>query len=206
MNAIARLPRSPLRALCYGLALWLLAATAQAADVSLDQIRERLVEVPIVRADFQQQQHLSLLPAPLTATGHILLVRDRGLVWTVATPFQSRIKLVNGRLYSNGQVGLLPGGEQFARRLMEVLAGDIAALEPHFDIQASKLKNGNWRLAMTPRNANLAQVLSRLLVTGDSSPSFFRLDYPNGDYSITTLTHIEYPEALSAEEERQLAP
>ena len=177
---------------------------AHAGELTLEQVAERLPDAPILRADFRQQQHLSLLPRPLTATGDLLLAGDRGLLWRVRTPFESEIKLIDGTLYSNGQADTLPGGEVFARRLMAVLSGDIEALKPHFHIQAREEGN-EWRLALTPRNDTLSRVLSGIRLGGHQGPEFFRLDYPNGDYSVTRLSHIEYPDTLSDDEERRFA-
>lgn len=177
---------------------------AHAGELTLEQVAERLPDAPILRADFRQQQHLSLLPRPLTATGDLLLAGDRGLLWRVRKPFESEIKLIDGTLYSNGQADTLPGGEVFARRLMAVLSGDIEALKPHFHIQAREEGN-EWRLALTPRNDTLSRVLSGIRLGGHQGPEFFRLDYPNGDYSVTRLSHIEYPDTLSDDEERRFA-
>lgn len=177
---------------------------AHAGELTLEQVAERLPDAPILRADFRQQQHLSLLPRPLTATGDLLLAGDRGLLWRVRKPFESEIKLIDGTLYSNGQADTLPGGEAFARRLMAVLSGDIEALKPHFHIQAREEGN-EWRLALTPRNDTLSRVLSGIRLGGHQGPEFFRLDYPNGDYSVTRLSHIEYPDTLSDDEERRFA-
>lgn len=177
---------------------------AHAGELTLEQVAERLPDAPILRADFRQQQHLSLLPRPLTATGDLLLAGDRGLLGRVRKPFESEIKLIDGTLYSNGQADTLPGGEVFARRLMAVLSGDIEALKPHFHIQAREEGN-EWRLALTPRNDTLSRVLSGIRLGGHQGPEFFRLDYPNGDYSVTRLSHIEYPDTLSDDEERRFA-
>ena len=103
--------------------LLLLAGSAvSAGELTLEQVAERLPDAPILRADFRQQQHLALLPQPLTATGDLLLAADRGLLWRVRAPFESEIKLIAGTLYSNGQADALPGGDAFARRLMAVLS------------------------------------------------------------------------------------
>lgn len=185
--------------------LLLLAGTAASAEeLTLEQVAERLPDAPILRADFRQQQHLALLPKPLTATGDLLLAGERGLLWRVRTPFESEIKLIDGTLYSNGQADTLPGGEAFARRLMAVLSGDIEALKPHFRIQARE-EGDQWRLDLTPRNDTLARVLAGIRLGGEQGPEFFRLDYPNGDYSVTRLSNIEYPDTLSDAEERRFA-
>ncbi|HAJ43293.1 MAG TPA: hypothetical protein DCM00_11660, partial [Alcanivorax sp.] len=69
--------------------LLLLAGSAvSAGELTLEQVAERLPDAPILRADFRQQQHLALLPQPLTATGDLLLAADRGLLWRVRTPFE----------------------------------------------------------------------------------------------------------------------
>jgi len=184
--------------------LLLLASVAPAAELNLEQVAERLPDAPILRADFRQQQHLALLPKPLTATGDLVLARDRGLLWTVCTPFESEIKLIGGTLYSDGEASTLPGGEAFAQRLMDVLSGNIEALEPHFNIRASE-QGEEWRLQLTPRNDALARVLTGIRLGGKHGPAFFRLDYPNGDYSITHLSNVEYPQRLSDDEERRFA-
>lgn len=182
----------------------LLALPLSAAALTLEQVGKRLNDAPIIQADFQQTQHLKLLSKPLHASGSLLLVRGKGLLWTVKSPFQSHIKLIGGHLYSNGQASTLPGGEQFADQLMDVLAGDIDALKPRFHIQADRQGN-QWRLVLTPRDDALAKAISKLTLGGERSPHYFRIDYPNGDYSLTRLTHIRYPDHLSAAQEQRFA-
>lgn len=182
----------------------LLALPLTATALNLEQVGQRLNHAPIIQADFEQTQHLKLLSKPLQASGSLLLVRGKGLLWTVKSPFQSDIKLIGGHLYSNGQSSALPGGEQFANQLMDALAGNIDALKPRFHIQADQQGN-QWRLVLTPRDDALARVIRKLTLGGDRSPHYFRIDYPNGDYSLTRLTHIRYPAHLSAAQEQRFA-
>lgn len=175
-----------------------------ASALTLNQVRQRLTDAPIIQARFDQEQHLKLLPQPLHATGRLLLARGKGLLWRVQTPFKSRITLINGRLYNDGQASALPGGERFARQLMAILSGDIDALKPHFHIQVGD-QGKLWQLVLTPRDTALAKVIRTLTLGGDRSPHYFRIDYPNGDYSLTRLTDIRYPDRLSPGQEQQLA-
>lgn len=179
-------------------------STPAASALTLDQVRQRLTDAPIIQARFDQEQHLKLLPQPLHATGTLLVARGKGLLWHVRTPFKSRIKLINGHLYNDGQASALPGGQRFARQLMAVLSGNIDALKPHFRIQASE-QGALWRLVLTPRDTALAKVIATVTLGGDRSPHYFRVDYPNGDYSLTRLTDIRYPARLSTKQEQQFA-
>ena len=48
-------------------------------------------------------------------------------------------------------------------------------------------------------------MLSGIRLGGQQGPEFFRLDYPNGDYSVTRLSNLEYPDTLSDAEARRFA-
>lgn len=187
----------------WAVTLFLLLATSLCgADITLQDITQRFPDAAVVRADFQQQQHLSILPAPLTASGDLIVARGKGMLWRVRTPFKSETKLVDGRLYSNDQAAALPGGEQFANRLMDVLSGNFKALKPYFNLDVGE-QNGQWQVTLTPRADALAKVLTRIRVEGNDGPSFFRLDYPSGDYSITRLNNLEYSDRLSDDEKHR---
>lgn len=175
-----------------------------AQALTLAEIEQQLDPAPVLKADFHQQQHLAMLSRPLVSTGNLLLIKGHGLQWQMETPFTSNLKLIDGTLYSNGQADNLPGGGAFSRRLMMVLSGDFSALESVFTIQA-KGQPGDWTLTLEPRNRALKKVLQSLSVSGGRSPEQFRLNYPNGDYSVTTLSHIQLTAEPTADEERRLA-
>ncbi len=172
--------------------------------LTLAEIEQQLDPAPVLKADFRQQQHLAMLSRPLVSTGSLLLIKGHGLQWQMKTPFTSDLKLIDGTLYSNGQTDSLPGGEAFSRRLMMVLSGDFSALQSVFEIEVSG-EPEQWTLALEPRNATLKKVLHGLSVSGGRSPEQFRLDYPNGDYSVTTLSNIQLTDTPSNDEEQRLA-
>lgn len=172
--------------------------------LTLSEIEQQLDPAPVLKADFRQQQHLAMLSRPLVSTGSLLLIKGHGLQWQMKTPFTSDLKLIDGTLYSNGQADNLPGGEAFSRRLMMVLSGDFSALQKVFEIEVSG-EPERWTLTLEPRNATLKKVLHGLSVSGGRSPEQFRLDYPNGDYSVTTLSNIQLTDTPTAGEEQRLA-
>ncbi|MEP5230824.1 MAG: outer membrane lipoprotein carrier protein LolA [Alloalcanivorax sp.] len=172
--------------------------------LTLSEIEQQLDPAPVLKAGFRQQQHLAMLSRPLVSTGSLLLIKGHGLQWQMKTPFTSDLKLIDGTLYSNGQADNLPGGEAFSRRLMMVLSGDFSALQKVFEIEVSG-EPERWTLTLEPRNATLKKVLHGLSVSGGRSPEQFRLDYPNGDYSVTTLSNIQLTDTPTAGEEQRLA-
>lgn len=186
------------------IATLVLALPLFAHALTLTEIEQQLDPAPVLKADFRQQQHLAMLSRPLVSTGSLLLIKGHGLQWQMKTPFTSDLKLIDGTLYSNGQADNLPGGEAFSRRLMMVLSGDFSALQKVFEIEVSG-KPERWTLALEPRNATLKKVLQGLSVSGGRSPEQFRLDYPNGDYTVTTLSNIQLTDTPSNDEEQRLA-
>lgn len=187
---------------------WITALTLMlplfAHALTLAEIEQQLDPATVLKADFRQQQHLAMLSRPLESTGSLLLIKGHGLQWQMKTPFTSDLKLIDGTLYSNGQADSLPGGEAFSRRLMMVLSGDFSALEKTFKIEASGQPE-QWTLTLEPRSATLKKVLHGLSISGGRTPEQFRLNYPNGDYSATTLTNIQLTDTPTDSEEQRLA-
>ena len=189
------------RALQWMVTLTLLPLFAHA--LTLAEIEQQLDPAPVLNADFRQQQHLAMLSRPLVSTGSLLLIKGHGLQWQMKAPFTSDLKLIDGTLYSNGQADSLPGGDAFSRRLMMVLSGDFSALDNAFEIEASGQPE-QWTLTLEPRNATLKKVLHGLSVSGGRTEQF-RLNYPNGDYSVTTLSNIQLTDTPTDDEEQRLA-
>ena len=185
---------------------------AAARDDALAQLQARITMAPELRADFEQEKHLKGFRNPLRSKGRILVVRDRGVVWTTLAPFPSELVLTDDRIVSRNGEGRsqveLDAREQPAIRavnamLFALLRGDVRALEGAFELQPTLLGDGQWRLALTPKPGILAKAFRQVTLEGASHVDKAVIEEASGDR--TTLVfrdHRHRPAELSPEEAR----
>ncbi len=207
---------------CVGLA-WPLAQAVQTGAVQtgavqtapaaqshlLSQVRQRLVQTPVVRGTFTQEKTIKGFQHPLRSSGRFVVAQGKGIVWQVQQPFASTLRVTPDSLQSlqaDGQVDFqLQAQQEPALRainsmLFAVMAADVTALAQHFVVQGSLQGSDAWRLTLTPRDKMLGQWLSRIELQGDRFVREVRLLEAQGDASVIQLQNPAADRALKPEE------
>ena len=171
-----------------------LAASASAQALSALELMQRLATVPASQASFTETRHSSLLKTPLVVTGRLVYRRPDRLEKHVQSPFIESTVIDGSRLSMTrggdaGRTMNVPAGpaQALVESLRATLAGDLAALERHFNVHLQ----GNldaWTLTLIPREAALADVVTRVEIAGnDANLRRIEVLEASGDRSVTVI-------------------
>lgn len=186
-----------------------LSAAGESAPGLLAQVRQRLTDAAVLRGEFEQRKTLKGFKNPLLSRGDFLVARERGVIWRTREPFASALIVTRDRLLSrqaDGSVGTQvdahnePGIRAINEMLFALMAADLGALSKRFRIEGELLGAAAWRLALVPRDAALAQWLTRIELEGDRFVRSVRLTEAQGDHSAITLSAQAVGSALASEE------
>ena len=87
--------------------------------------------------------------------------------------------------------------------LMALVAGDLDALAPQFDIEQTPAEAGRWHLVLRPREAALARVFRRIELRGDRLVREVDIEETGGDRTALRFLELaEQPAATAAEAAR----
>ena len=179
---------------------------AEAAVVQA--VRERLVQVPVLRGEFEQSKQVQGFAKPLVSRGSFLVARERGVLWQTRTPFASQLRLTRDEIVAtqNGAVAFrLDASKEPSVRVINglmfsLLNGDLGGLAEHFRIEGAA-EGRAWRLQLVPRQAALARLMNRIELAGDQHVRSIRIDEANGDRTaIRFSAQSSEPAALQADE------
>ena len=200
--------------LAVGVALQVLAPAAHAATASasasapaevsgpaqgaglVSQIAAQLGRASGIRAHFTQTQTRAALKQPLVSSGSLLLVRGRGVVWHIETPYQAIYLITDAGVSEINAEGQRIGGTsargtsgtrgvaEVSRMMRAMLGGDLSALYSQFDVQATGTL-AQWRMRLTPNQPQLAQAIKDLQMSGGGYLRTLRITLASGD--VTSL-------------------
>jgi outer membrane lipoprotein-sorting protein len=186
-------------------------AASSQSETLVSQVAAQLGYANGIRAHFIQTQTRAALKEPLVSSGTLVLVRGRGIVWHIESPYQAmylitdtgvseidatghKVAGANGR----GTTGAR-GVAEVSRMMRAMLGGDLSALYSQFDVQASGTPS-QWHMQLTPNQPQLAQAIKGLQMSGSSYLQSLRIALASGDITellfsdttaITTLTPAE---------------
>lgn len=192
---------------------------ARAADTAgtasaplLARIRQRLRTAPVLRGQFEQVKRVKGFKNPLVSRGDFLIARDHGIVWHTLTPFESTLVVTRDRLQSRQADGSVssqldareePGLRAVNALLFALMAADLETLSQRFHIQGTVGEDTaaqDWRISLSPRDAALAQWLSRVELQGDRFVRSATLIEARGDESLIRFSAQATAERLSPAE------
>lgn len=186
---------------------------AQAVPPIVTQVRQRLVEAPVLRGEFEQRKTVKGFKNPLLSRGDFIVARERGVLWHTREPFASTLLLTRERLLSRAADGSVaakldareePGLRALNELLFALMAADLPALVQRFRIEGELQGAEGWRLLLTPREAAVAQWVSRIELEGDRHVRVVRLAEAQGDASVIRFSALATAAALSREEAARL--
>jgi len=192
-------------------ALWLplLAMAADDTEALLARVRQRLVDAPVQRGEFEQRKTVRGFKHALVSRGDYLVARERGVLWHTREPFESTLVVTRERLLARQADGSvttrLEAREEPALRainemLFALMAGDFQALAERFSI-AGGLQDGGWHLALTPREAALAHWIAGIDIEGDRHLRQVNLREAQGDSSVLRFSAPSVAPSLTREQE-----
>ncbi len=176
------------------------ACASQARADSIEDIRQKLVNVPVLRGQFAQEKQVSGFRNPLRSQGRFVLARDRGVIWSTERPFASEIVITSTQIRTRRADGgqqtevdsaTQPGLRVVNSLLFSVLSGNLATLSEYFSMQAVSLPAGNWELTLDPKEGVLGRVLKRVFIAGDRFVRHVKIDEQNGDQIDIVLSNLE---------------
>jgi len=170
-----------------------LSALATETD-ALARIAAQVEQSPVVRAEFVQSRQIAAMKRPLVTSGHLLFSQQYGVLWQIEKPYRIGYVLAEDRVVEIASDGSrrergpreVPGLAQVGRVFRAMLGTDTSALQEHFDVTA-KVDAQKWELILKPRQAQLAQFLSGMQLTGARFVESVSIHEASGDSTLIQL-------------------
>lgn len=175
-------------------------ATVRTAHAPLlEQVRQRLVQAPVLRGEFSQEKTIQGFKQPLRSSGRFVVAQGQGIVWQVQKPFVSTLKVTPDSLQSlqaDGSLGFeLQAQKEPALRainsmLFAVMAADLAVLPQYFEISGQLQGADGWALTLIPRDKVLSQWLTKIELQGRAFVTQVRMEEAQGEVSVISMRNM----------------
>ena len=181
------------------------ASTAQAL---LAQVRQRVLDAPVVRGQFTQRKTVQGFKQPLQSSGDFVVARGKGIAWQVRQPFASTLIVKPDSLLSRAADGSVamqmkaqdePVLRTINAMLFAVMAADLAQLSQYFEVTGQVQASG-WKLHLVPRDPMLAQWLQSVDLRGQQFVQEVLLQEARGDRSQIQIQNPSAEQALRAQD------
>jgi len=165
------------------------AATARALVASLG--RPAPASTPFAEARF-----MKMLERPLVVSGQLAWLGGDKLERTVERPTREVSTIADGEVTQQREgrssrsfsLKRAPQLQLLLDSFVALLGGDASRLEQAFTVQHSADGADHWTLTLTPRDAKLAQTVSRIDIDGSGNePHCMRMQEADGDVAIDLL-------------------
>jgi len=157
------------------------------------------------RASFTEQRFISVLAAPLEASGEVICLPARGLIVRLSTPIQRDTLITPKKIEQrdgNGASLSLSESSHVSTALLSLLSADVPAVSEEFTttLTGSRLA---WSVTLVPKDSLVAQVVARITVRGSEHPHVVEVLHASGDRIVTTYAPpvLLQPGEVSATEE-----
>lgn len=196
-------------ALCLGVC-----ANAMAADVSTlaQGVRQRLIDAPVLRGEFEQSKRIAGFKKPVVSRGEFIVSRERGVLWNTREPFAGSLKMTRKEIVSTAggnetmrmNTSDQPALQSIAGLLFSLFAGDISQLEKNFRIAGELRGTQGWQLLLEPRSEVLARTIARIELDGERFVRRVHIIEKVGDQTeIRLVNSSATPAQLSADESKR---
>lgn len=170
-------------------------AWAQASELNIQGLMERLQETPEYRASFRETKHLSVLQQPQVLEG-MLIYRPPDHLKKIVTSPHEKIYDIRG----NTMIISSPGeatrrvsvdGHPLLRTLVDtlrgILAGNLEALQSTYDLHLEGTWQ-DWRLRLVPTRPEIGEAIQALTVAGQGAQiRTVKTLEANGDKSVINV-------------------
>lgn len=184
--------------------------TGKAAEPdTLTRISTQIEQHAVVRAEFTQSKQMAALKRPLITSGHVVFSRRHGVLWQIEQPYRMSYILGEDRIVEIAADGArrerslrdVPGLTQIGRIFRALLGANTPALRDAFEIGVLG-DPAHWEIKLQPREAQLAQFLNGLFLTGGRFVESIRIDEAGGN---TTLIRFRNTRGDEAPNDAELA-
>lgn len=165
------------------------AATARALVASLGRPAPS-------RTPFAEARFMKMLERPLVVSGQLAWLGGDKLERTVERPTREVSTIADGEVIQQREgrssrsfsLKRAPQLQLLLDSFVALLGGDASRLEQAFTVQHSADGADHWTLSLTPRDAKLAQTVSRIDIDGSGNePHCMRMEEADGDVAIDLL-------------------
>lgn len=168
------------------------AAFAQDSTQLLNQVSTILAKPDALQVSFKQVKQVKGFKSPLVSTGHILIARDRGVLWVTEMPYQSALKVTpNGiteiRGGQSSQIGNAQSMKSMGSIMSGMLAGNFSPLQRYFKFSGNA-SGSNWSLNLTPVDTNVSRAISSIQMSGGRYVNRVTVRESNGDIANISLS------------------
>ena len=162
----------------------------------------RILQQPnSLQGNFEQQRFLQGMDTPFKLEGHFTLVKNKGLLWNMESPFKNAIRInqegikqwVNNHWQGENNIGQSSQVKLF----LGILSGDLQSLSSQFTMQLQGDIN-NWQLTLTPNSLLMKQIFNKISLKGNNVVHQIQLNETQGDRTIIQLSHIQINSPLNA--------
>lgn len=155
-----------------------------------------LVQQETAVGRFVQRRQLPELERPIVSRGRFAYSAERGLLWLIEEPVESRLVIDAEGVHQDGEPVRGSSVFEAIRPLFESLfSGDLAPLGRDFAITREDAGEG-WRLALRPREGRLARALDRITIEGADTPRRLVIAASDGGRTELEFTDVTHPERL----------
>ena len=178
-----------------GLALCLAAQPAAAQALAPGELMRRLAAVDRSQATFVETRHSALLKEPLVLRGTLTYRRPAWLEKRVEQPYQERVAIDGDVLTIENRRGRKlktsvsgsPGIAALVEGIRATRAGDLAALERHFQVSVSG-RAERWSMALKPFDEEVSRHVAAIVVSGAAGLiTRFEVQEAGGDRSVMDI-------------------
>jgi hypothetical protein len=150
----------------------------RAQEAALAQVMAGLAARRERRSSFTEEKAIPELDIPLPSEGTLRWSAPDRLEKLTTWPIEEKISVTGGRLvYERPDRGIrrdFPLEEQpemaaLVEAIRGTLAGDIAALRRHYEVEFAMQRDGSWRMTLVPTSRRVRAAVQRIVVTGEGS-------------------------------------
>ena len=191
------------------LLLLLAAAPLLAAEAdTLARIGAQIEQYGVLRADFVQTKQMAALKRPLVTSGRLVYSRRHGVLWLIEQPYRIGYVFGDERIVEIAADGTrrerglrdVPGLAQVSRVFRALLGANTTALREVFEVSVQG-DAAKWEIELKPRQAQIAQFLIGLKLSGGRFVERIGIDEAGGD---TTQLRLRNTQGASAPAEAEL--
>jgi outer membrane lipoprotein-sorting protein len=179
------------------LALLAGAVTASAADFDVGRLMDLLKSQKPGKATFHETKHIAILERPVESTGELLFTppdrlekRSTGLNAERMVVDRETLTIERGGRKQTMSLREHPQVAVFVDSIRGTLAGDRTSLEKTYTL-ALEGDAQRWRLVLKPRDAQLARIVSRIVISGTlAQVRRIEIEQADGDRSVMVVTPV----------------
>jgi outer membrane lipoprotein-sorting protein len=173
------------------------ALMASAADFDIGRLMDLLRSQKAGKATFHETKHIAILERPVESTGELLFTppdrlekRSTGLNAERMVVDRETLSIERGGRKQTLALRDHPQVAVFIESIRGTLAGDRNSLEKTYNL-ALDGDAQRWRLVLTPRDAQLARIVSRIVIAGTQAQvRRIEIEQADGDRSVMVVTPV----------------